>query len=289
MIEPIYRRIWTAGVWLRNLAKRGSLLGPIEPLLLKLGPKLVPPPKTEVVVRLPFGMTMTVPPGYPSARSYSSGLYEPDVTRLFEGILRLGMTVVDAGANVGYYTLLASNVAGPTGRVYAFEPDPINFSYLVQNLKANGRSNVRAVRAALADTTGTGKFIQDSFGAEGFLTAGADGTTALEVPMCTLDAFFQGEGWPPVDIIKMDIEGSEAIALSGMRELSRRNPGLQVIMELNARAMSRSGHTADAVSRLLRDLGFLGGHVIEAGYGAFSLATGLPSTQATYNLHLLKG
>lgn len=227
---------------------------------------------------------MKVPPGYPAARSYASGLYEPELTRLFGQAVTPGMTVVDAGANVGYYTLLASTLTGARGSVYAFEPDPVNFAYLVENLNANACSNVRPAQQALSNTTGTGRFAQDTYGAEGHLTQAVNPAATIDVATISLDAFFSNEGWPKVDLIKIDIEGSEARAIAGMRELSRRNPQLRLIMELNAHAMAQSGETSAALASLLGDLGFVNGYVVEAGLRPFLVGGGLPDTRATYNL-----
>src|SRR5216684_2183864 len=245
MLEQIDNHVWTLAVRLRNWAKRSSALGPIEPVLLKIGPRLIRAPRTEVVVRLGGGMTMRIPPGYPAARSFASGQYEPDVTRLFQRIIRTGMTVVDAGANVGYYSLLACESAGPTGRIYAFEPDPLNFSYLVQNLEANNCSTAQAAEVALSDSTRIGKFIRDAQGAEGFLTAESNPQAALEVSVDTLDRCLEKVGWPSVDLIKLDIEGSELSALEGMRQVNLRNPQLQLIMELNLSATARAGASSE--------------------------------------------
>jgi FkbM family methyltransferase len=197
------------------------------------------------------------------------------------------MTFVDAGANIGYYTLLTAKLTGTTGRIFAFEPDPTNYSYLVQNAQTNGFVNVRTVPKALSNRTGTGSFLPDSGGAEGFLSNATDGAALFAVPTITLDDFFGAEGWPIVQMIKFDIEGGETDALEGMRELSRRNPALQVIMELNTRAISRAGSTVNGVANLLRDLGFVSGLVIETGR-SFSIPREFPSTTATYNLLLLK-
>src|SRR5262245_2134996 len=77
--------------------------------------------------------------------------YEPEETAFIEAALAPGMTFLDLGANVGYFTCLAARKVGPAGRVWAFEPDPRNFRLLVRSVKANGLSNVTAVRAAASD------------------------------------------------------------------------------------------------------------------------------------------
>jgi FkbM family methyltransferase len=288
MIDRVYARIWRSGLWLRNRAKHASALGPIEPIMLRLAARVIPPPKSDLLVQVPNGLRMKVPAGYPVGRSYAAGAYEPELTRVFQGIVKDGMTVVDCGANLGYYTLLASSLVGPTGHTYAFEPDPKNYSYLVENVRSNSCPEVMTVLRAVSNFTGTGKFVQDPHGAEGFLTLAEDGGGAIEVSTISLDAFFEEKGWPPVQIVKMDVEGGERNALEGMRELSSRNPEMQLIMELNAPAATRAGDSVDAISSLLSHLGFVRGYVIEANHRPFLVSEKLPKTQATYNVLLVK-
>jgi hypothetical protein len=72
----------------------------------------------------------------------------------------------------------------------------------------------------------------------------------------TLDEFFDSRGWPPIDIIKMDIEGAEKFALLGMKELVRRNPRLKLIMEFELRSISAAGETPLSLVETLLELGF---------------------------------
>src|SRR5258708_4586206 len=78
-------------------------------------------------------------------------IYEPMETRLFKKEIKPGQTVLDIGANIGYYTLIAAKLVGPSGKVYAFEPDPTNFKILKKNVERNGHSNVVLVNQAVAD------------------------------------------------------------------------------------------------------------------------------------------
>src|SRR5438034_10835429 len=116
------------------------------------------------------------------------------------------MTVVDGGANVGYYTLLASSTVGDGGHVYAFEPDVRNLDYLRSNVAANLCSNVTVEGGALADLTGDAPFNRDPYGAEGFV--GGTGAAAI-VRVVRLDDYFRVRQWPRVDLVKLDIEGGE--------------------------------------------------------------------------------
>ena len=291
MKERLYAGIWRLGARVRNLARRIGILGPFERFLIRLGLFLVPLPKKEVVVTLPLGMTMVVPAGFPSARTYAAGLYEPAVTELFQRIVSQGMGVVDLGANVGYHTLLLSQLVSPSGRVYAFEPDPIIYAALIKNIKLNGCRNVAAVCQAVANSTGSMTLVRDPYGCEGILTNKIDDKSKgdrLTVQTVALDHFFAAQGWPTIDLIKLDIEGSEKAALEGMRELSRRSPHLQLIMELNWVKLSQASVTREALGLVLQELGFSHGYIIERGLMPCFVAHGLPKSSSVYNLLIKK-
>lgn len=228
---------------------------------------------------------MRVPPGFPSGRTYAAGLYEPAVTKAILELVRPGMTVVDVGANVGYYTLLASRLVGPGGRVYSFEPVLSIFEVLLSNLRDNDCDNVTAELKAISDRSGDGRFLVDRYGTEGRLVAKGG---HIVVECTTLDEYFGALGWPAVDVVKMDIEGGEPAALSGMRELVQRSPRLHIILELNWPALRAAGWEHRELALLLYNLGFRKGRVLEREGETFELPWGLPRSQATCNLLLNK-
>ena len=88
----------------------------------------------------------------------SGGAWEPQITSLFECLLKRGMTVVDPGANVGYYTLMSARLVGQDGVVYAFEPNPVAFSMLVRSVEANGFTNIILSNQAVTDSEGLSPF-----------------------------------------------------------------------------------------------------------------------------------
>jgi FkbM family methyltransferase len=138
------------------------------------------------------------------------GTYEPEQSRLFEETLRPGDTVLDVGAHAGYYTLLAAVLVGEHGRVWAFEPDPHNFSALCRHVRINRQENVTTAQLAVSDTSGAAHFVQGSGSGTGRLCA--DG--AIEVETTTLDEFCASRGIRPA-AIKIDVEGAEAGVLQG--------------------------------------------------------------------------
>ncbi len=162
--------------------------------------------------------------------------YERDTTRLFERLVKPGQLVMDLGAHVGYYTLLSAKLVGPTGRVYAFEPESKNYALLQQNIARNGYQNVTAVNKAVADVSGARELFLSGLD-NGFhslfqlkLRQAPDAQPTV-IEAVTLDDFLEGLGWPRVDLIKMDIEGGELTALEGMQQLLARQPSLNLIVE----------------------------------------------------------
>ncbi len=141
------------------------------------------------------------------------GSYEQEKQRLFAQTVTEGSVVFDIGANVGFYTLLASVLAGPKGHVYAFEPLPRNLEYLKEHLRLNQIENVTMIEAAVADRNGVTLFNEGANSAMGHLSA--DGK--LEVEVVALDDLIsQGKIQPP-DFMKLDVEGGELLVLRGAK------------------------------------------------------------------------
>jgi FkbM family methyltransferase len=183
-----------------------------------------------------------------------NGTYEREQTRLFEQLLRPGGVVLDVGANVGYYTLLASVLVGDGGAVHAFEPEPRNAEFLRRHLRINRRRNVTVQQAAVSDRAGTARF---AFGS-GTGTGHLGETGELEVRTLRLDDYCAEHALAPA-ALKIDVEGAEMSVLQGAREtLARHRP-----------AIFLSTHGAEvhaACLAFLRDLGYqprpiLGGDV----------------------------
>lgn len=206
---------------------------------------------------------MLVPRESPSLRNFATGLYERDLTRLLPEIVRKHMSVVDVGASVGYYSLMASRLVGEQGHVYSFEPDSKGFGYLSWNIKLNELSNIVAVHKAVSDRVGNSSFVPGGF-ERGFLSMMDTNVPPPErVSTTSLDAFFGDRQWPAVDLIKLDIEGAEALALRGMPGLVVRNQRMILIIECNRLALRRSGTSWAHITYLVREMGFREGRVIE--------------------------
>lgn len=189
--------------------------------------------------------------------------YEKDTTDYFKKTIKPGMTILDVGAHIGYFTRIFSKLAGTKGAVFSFEPDPYNFSLLQENTKRLG--NVNIVNAAVSDTSGMIDFyeIEGSTGCHTTIPTTAPAKKLL-VPALTIDGFVKEKNLS-VDIIKMDIEGGEPRALLGMRELLSKERPLRIVMELQPDALIAGGTTAGEVVSSLERYGFKAYAILHGG------------------------
>lgn len=173
-----------------------------------------------------------------------------------------GDTAIDVGANIGGYTVRLSQLVGPSGRVYAFEPVPRTFRLLAYNVERLApHPNVRLREVAVSDRTGTASLSLPLEGSlENFYTASLAATPSSKVrriivPTTTLDECMPPDGGR-VALIKIDTEGAEWQVLQGATDLLRRERPA-VICEVGA-GIERFGHTAQEVFDLMADLGYSG-------------------------------
>ena len=176
-------------------------------------------------------------------------------TELTKKITRKGMTVFDIGANIGYYTLMLAKLVGNNGKVYAFEPDPENYRLLVKNIKSNGYKNVIAVQKAVSNKNKKIKFFlsEEHRGNHRIYDPG-DIRRVIEVEATTLDKFTCGKVKP--DIVKIDIEGAELLAISGMQDIIKWNKKIIIICEVWPSAMEKCGYSLREFISKLEVYGF---------------------------------
>ena len=161
--------------------------------------------------------------------------YEYHIVPLFMNLAQEAETVVDVGANLGYYAMLAA-VVNPAATVVAFEPSPAAYHYLLKNLDANGLSQVRAERLAVSDRAGRISFIEarnPKFPHVEFHLTGASGIEdpgegyvherPFEVETVTLDAYASANDLKGIGVIKIDAEASEHLVLRGASEVISRD------------------------------------------------------------------
>lgn len=150
------------------------------------------------------------------------GAYEPHVTRAIAQTLRSGDTFVDLGANIGYYSLMAAALVGPSGSVIGFEARPDNVFLARLSVRENGFRNVTLHNTAVADRNSTLRMHAPEHTS---LSKVVDWSVAMEesfvcIPAVALDDALRDTD--RVDVLKMDIDGGEVRALEGMRGLLAR-------------------------------------------------------------------
>lgn len=182
--------------------------------------------------------------------------YEPAMTRYLRETLAPGMVVVDIGAHIGYFTLLAASCVGSTGRVVSFEPHPRNFRQLQHNVALNHYDNVQPLQEALAATPGTMKLhlAHDDTAFTTLASISSDATVDVKVE--TLDEELRRLGIDRCDLIKVDIEGAELLALRGMTATIERNPRLQFVIEVHSAQIRELGGTAGELAEMLLGLDY---------------------------------
>jgi len=196
------------------------------------------------------------------------GLYELDTFRLLRRLLKPGMTFVDCGANLGYFTLAAARWVGPTGRVEAFEPDPTNRSRLIANIDNNREPAAQPTRGgaaidapivvhpiAVADRAGEIDFFHPegggfNHGMAGAFASAAPSSAKFSVPCVRLDALLS----VAPDVVKIDIEGGELAALRGMEKLLTVNRPPTLIVESSPMSARLAGHEPAELFRTIRSI-----------------------------------
>ena len=189
------------------------------------------------------------------ARLRRRGVWAAAETALCKREITPGMRVLDVGANIGYFTLLFARSVGPTGHVYAFEPEPRNFELLQRNLARNGYTNVTALPKAVSRTSGSQRLYKspDNLG-DHRLAHGTAGRDSVDVSVIALDELLPGDA--RVDFIKLDIQGAECAAVQGARQLITRSAPLCLITEFWPAGMRAFGDDPEQYLQELSALGF---------------------------------
>lgn len=189
------------------------------------------------------------------------GVYEKEVTQLFQRLLRPGMTFVDIGANIGYFSILAASIVGSTGRVYAFEPDPENVEFLRKNVALNRCQDIiRIEPCCLSDERGTVVLYRDATNRGNHSLAQSNivrERSAVHVPCVTLDHYLsEQESSRAIDVLKIDTQGAELLILRGARRTLQTHAKIRIIFEFWPYGISNMGNNPLLLLDLLRKEGF---------------------------------
>lgn len=226
--EPALR--WTR---LRLRAARGA--SPAASVAFYLGEGLARRDET-LVGRLATGSPIVLDMKQHAHRhTYFYGTYEEPTTRLMQRLAEPAWTVVDVGANNGYFTLLAADLGGPAAQVHAFEPNPAVARLLAEGVRLSGASGIAVREAACGDASFEAPFYPSADPRNSGLSTLeprlAEGLPRLSVPVVRLDDYCREEGIEP-DLVKIDAEGFEDRVIRGMSGLLERGIPRVLICEL---------------------------------------------------------
>ena len=184
-----------------------------------------------------------------------NGDYEPEVSSVFRTMHRTGMRVLDIGANIGYYSMLSAFGVGPTGRVWAMEPNPHNVAFLLASRDLNRFRNLQIVQAAASDRWDILEYFSASSNgitrAVGEGSPEAYGETVQAMPATAV--FGPGDA---LDVVKIDVEGAEGLALRGLEPILRKYKPA-IFTEFSPVSMpERSRMSGEEYLRYLHALGY---------------------------------
>jgi FkbM family methyltransferase len=186
---------------------------------------------------------------------FLTGTYEPQTAEVIALLVDPGDTVVDVGANAGFFTLLAASRVGPAGQVLAFEPVPAVWAALNLNVDLNGVRQVSLHRVALSDANGTLTMYEGPPSHRGVssLRPLGDGFATHQVEVRCLDDWMHT--LRRVKLIKIDVEGAEQHVVRGMRRLIERDAPFLVV-EVTDAYLRKMGHSASMLFGSLAALGY---------------------------------
>ena len=213
--------------------------------------------------KIPTVLTQVTVPGCPaydlltfksgcpflSQKLQSTGGYEPCETAIMCQLITPGDTVLDIGANIGYFTILASKLVGPKGRVFAFEPEAKNFNVLSQNADRADQSNIICSRLGVSDEVGSSLLYlcQDNPGGHHFHRPPRGRVAdAQDIQTTSIDLFLTNHAGG-VNFVKIDAQGWEPSVIRGMKNtLSQNRDRAIILFEFAPRALAAGPGGLDA-------------------------------------------
>jgi FkbM family methyltransferase len=209
---------------------------------------------------VPFGIIVGVGDGDPISENIAAGAFSyPSSFHLPFALLEPGLAVLDLGAHIGTFSLAAAALGC---RVVAVEASPHNAALLRTSVAFNGFEQMTVVSAAVTDHQGTLEFIQS--GPYGVVANPSVQSSTVQVRAVTVDGLLEELGWDRVDLIKMDVEGSEVSAIRGMAQLLARADAPLLVYESNGFTLGFFGETPNSLLATLEGFGYRN-YVVEPG------------------------
>lgn len=212
---------------------------------------------------------------------YLNGVYEPPTAAAIAMLIKPGDTMIDVGANAGFFSLMGASLVGEGGRVLSFEPIPSVREILATNIKLNGYDNIDVFPVALSNQTAVVKIYEGPIGHKGIssLRPIPSHSGQIEINAIALDDMTDRIN--TVSLIKIDVEGAELLALTGMEKLVRRDHP-SFIIEFTDKYLQSFGHSAKQLAGWLESHGYKLYRINDDGL--FPLDIDAPDLPGQYNV-----
>lgn len=213
---------------------------------------------------------------------HGSESVEPGVTAAIRSHLSPGGTAIDVGANIGLHCVTMAACVGDSGKVIAIEPNTAIATALLKTVRLNALGSRLTVRiGAASDRAGTVKFFQLPHSPESSLFP-VKGATSVQVDSFRIDDLVPDGS--RVDLVKVDVEGAEALVYEGMTRVVAQNPGLYLIMEWSRSHFKRTGVDPEIFYRRMREDGFHSFLIDDGKPGEWAALPELPESLEAANL-----
>jgi FkbM family methyltransferase len=217
----------------------------------------------ELAFRTSDGVRMVSMPGnFSTMVMYLLSDRDPEIQSVIRRVVPAGGVFVDVGANIGTYTVRASQIVGPAGRVFAIEAHPFTFGFLERTIALNGFANVTAMNIAVGDGR---QIVRMKYAAANPGETHVSREGDAEIMMQPLDECMAELGIAAVDYLKIDVEGYELLVLRGARRIIEASRGIVVQTEQVDQHARRYGHSVPEIVELLLAYGLQPHRVDKAG------------------------
>ena len=186
------------------------------------------------------------------------GIFEAPESDLVTRLVRQGDTCIDAGCHVGYYTCLLAHLVGKSGPVYAFDANPEACEAAKRNLSLNGMTWAEVINSALSDHEGSLPFHVSSDDQTGLSSVGLipNSKKTIHVPCGRLETLLDNRGINHIRLLKIDVEGSEEVALSGLGRFLTDHLTDFILVELYDERLQLMNTCTDKVREILQRAGY---------------------------------
>lgn len=181
-------------------------------------------------------------------------VWSKEETLVLKKHLKTGNTFVDVGAHIGYFTVLAADLVGPSGHVYAFEPNPRSFNLLQKNIRVNKFKNVTLFNKAVTNKVGELNLYANRLNTGDTRISKPDfESKAIKVKTTTLDIELKGK---TADFIKIDVQGAEPLVIEGAETTLRSNKNIKMLIEFWIYGIKQLENDPDVFLNQLKSLNY---------------------------------